>query len=300
VLVLGALVGMGALLMAGPMLQEYRRYRYSVTIEQLKTNLYLIQTSGMNVVALVTDEGVVLVDTMPNGWWGQAVLAAIRSVTDKPITTIITTHSHDDHIGNAPVFSATMTNVVMHENSKFHIERSEVAGDAKPKFQSATTFADTMSLTRGEHRIDLYYFGPGHTNGDAWVVFPALRTMHVGDLVYKREAPSIDRAAGGSSVAYPDTLARGLAATTDVDTIIVGHSAGSPVMSRRELEEYQRFAARFLSHARAAHQAGESASDTAVRIGSLAAAADFSPHRVREAVQAIYDELTESGAGQGQ
>lgn len=296
-LVLGALMVSGALLMSRPMLKEYRRYRYSVTMEQLKDNLYLIQNSGMNVVALVTDEGVVLVDTMPNGWWGPAVLAAIRSVTDKPITTIISTHSHADHIGNAPVFSATMTNVVMHENAKFLIEHSEVAGDAKSKFRSATTFADMMSLTRGTDRIDLYYFGPGHTNGDAWVVFPKLRTMHLGDLVYKGEAPSIDRAAGGSSLAYPDTLARGLAATTDVDTIIVGHGDGSPVMSRRELEEYQRFAAQLLSDTRAAQQAGESASDTAARIGSLAGAAEFSPHRVLQIVQAIYDELIASGAG---
>jgi cyclase len=298
VLVLGAVVGSGALLMARPMLREYRQYRYSATIEQVKGNLYLIQATGMNVAALVTDEGVVLVDTMPKGWWGPAVLGAIRSVTDKPITTIISTHSHGDHIGNAPVFSATMTNVVMHENSKFHIEHSEVAGDAKSKFQSSTTFTDTMTLTRGKDRIDLYYFGRGHTNGDAWVVFPALRTMHIGDLVFRSEAPSIDRTAGGSSVAYPDTLARGLAATPDVDTIIVGHSDGSrPVMSRQELEEYQRFTARLLSDTRAAQQAGESASDTAARIASLAAAAEFSSHRVREVVQAIYDELMESGAG---
>lgn len=280
------------------MLREYRHYRYSATIEQVKDNLYLIQATGMNVAVLVTDDGVVLVDTMPKGWWGPAVLDKIRSVTDKPITTIISTHSHEDHIGNAPVFSATMTNVVMQENAKFHIEHSEVAGDAKAKFQSSTTFVDKMTLTRGKDRIDLYYFGPGHTKGDAWVVFPALRTMHIGDLVFRSEAPSIDRTAGGSSVAYPDTLARGLAGTTDVDTIIVGHSDGSrPVISRKELEEYQRFAARLLSDTRAAHQAGESVSDTAARIGSLVDAAAFSPHRVREAVQAVYDELMESGAG---
>jgi cyclase len=296
-LILGTVVLSGAALMAKPMLAEYRRHRYSVTMEEVKDNLYLIQASGMNVVALVTDEGVVLVDTMPKGWWGPAVLAAIRSVTDKPITTIINTHSHDDHIGNVPAFSTTMTNVVMQESSKFNIEHSEVAGDVKAKFRSATTFVDRMSLTRGKDRIDLYYFGPGHTNGDAWVVFPKLKTMHVGDLVYPGQVPHIDRAAGGSSVDYPDTMARGLAATTDVDTIIVGHGRGAPVISRRDLEEYQRFAARLLSDTQAAQQAGQSASDAAARIGSLADASKFSPDQVRQAVLAIYDELIGSGAG---
>jgi cyclase len=299
VVVLGALVGIGALLLARPSLQKYRRYRYSATIERLKDNLYLIQATGFNVAALVTDDGVVLVDTMPKGWWGPAVLAAIRSVTDKPITTIINTHSHEDHIGNAPVFSATMTNVVMQENTKFQIQHSEVAGDAKSKFQASTTFADTVSLTRGKDRIDLYYFGPGHTNGDAWVVFPALRIMHIGDLVYKHDGPSFDRAAGGSSLAYPDTLARGLAATAEVDIIVVGHSGdGSrPVMSRRELEEYQRFAAQLVSDTRAAQEAGKSVSDTVARIGSFAGARAFSPGHVRGAVEAIYDELMKSGVG---
>jgi len=297
-LILGALVVSGVLLMAKPMLTEYRRHRYSVSMDQLKDNLYLIQATGMNVVALVTDEGVVLVDTMPKGWWGPAVLEAIRSVTDKPITTIINTHSHEDHIGNVPAFSTTITNVVMQESSRFNIEHSEVAGEVKSKLRSATTFVDRMSLTRGKDRIDLYYFGPGHTNGDAWVVFPKLRTMHVGDLVYPGQVPHIDRAAGGSSVDYPDTLARGLAATTDVDTIIVGHHGpGAPVISRRDLEEYQRFAARLLSDTRAAQQAGQSASDTAARIGSLAAVSKFRPDQVRQAVLAIYDELIESGAG---
>jgi glyoxylase-like metal-dependent hydrolase (beta-lactamase superfamily II) len=295
-MILGALVGIAIPSLAGPLAQYQNRY--SATIERLNGNLYLIQATGFNVAALVTDDGVVLVDTMPRGWWGPAVLAAIRSVTDKPITTIINTHSHQDHIGNAPVFSATMTSVLMQENTKFQIQHSEVAGAAKSTFQASTTFADTLSLTRGKDRIDLYYFGPGHTNGDAWVVFPSLRIMHIGDLAFKQDAPSFDRTAGGSGVAYPDTLARGLAATTEVDTIIVGHSrdGSSPVMSRRELEEYQRFAARLLSDTRAAQQARERASDTAARIGSLDAAAAFNPDRVRAAVEAIYDELMTSGA----
>lgn len=292
------MVGIGSLLLARPLLQEYRSYRYSSTIERLKDNLYLIQASGMNVAALVTDDGVVLVDTMPKGWWGPAVLAKIRSVTNQPITTIINTHYHPDHIGNVSVFSPTMTNVLMHENTKFQIQHSEVAGDAKSKFQASTTFADKVSLTRGKDRIDVYFFGPGHTNGDAWVVFPSLGIMHIGDLVFKHDAPSFDLPAGGSGVAYPDTLARGLAATTGVDTIIVGHRGdrSRPVISRRELEDYQRFAAQLLSDTQADWQAGKSAADAAAHIGSLAAAASFNRGRVLGAVEAIYDELLKSGA----
>jgi glyoxylase-like metal-dependent hydrolase (beta-lactamase superfamily II) len=290
------LLAIGTLLLAWPALARYRVERkshYVATIEKLKDNLYLIQATGMNVTALVTDAGVILVDTLPAGWWGAAALGRIRSVTDKPITTIINTHSHEDHIGNAPLFSATMADVLMHENSKSHIQHSDVAGANKPRFDQATTFADHVSLRRGTQLVDVYFFGRGHTGGDAWVVFPDLHTMHVGDLAWKHDAPSFDRTAGGSGVAYPETLARGLAATEDVDTIIVGHSgdASTPIMSRSELQASQRFGALLLSRSREFRIAGKTASETAASIRTQPGFSDYSLGRILRAVEAIYAEL---------
>jgi len=290
---LGAVLAGAAVLLARPLLQEYRHYRYSATIERVRNNLYLIQATDMNVAALVTDDGVVIVDTMPTGWWGQAVLDQLRTVTDRPITTIINTHSHDDHIGNAELFSPTMVDVVMHENARFQIQHAQVAGEDTPRVASANTFADQFSLTRGSDRIDLYYFGAAHTSGDAWVVFTSLGVMHIGDLVWRNDAPSFDRTAGGSGVAYPETLARGLAATRGVDTIIVGHrrDAARPVISRQDLEGYQRFGARLLADARTGMGAGRTATETATSLSARADAASYTPARVFAAVEAIYDEL---------
>ena len=52
------------------------------------------------------------------------------------------------------------------------------------------TFKDKMTIGKGADQIDLYYFGRGHTNGDAWVVFPALRVMHAGDIFSRQEPPA--------------------------------------------------------------------------------------------------------------
>ena len=57
-----------------------------------------------------------------------------------------------------------------------------------------------MTLGSGADRIDLYYFGRGHTNGDAMVVFPALRVMHMGDLFPGKQLPIMDANNGGSGV----------------------------------------------------------------------------------------------------
>jgi glyoxylase-like metal-dependent hydrolase (beta-lactamase superfamily II) len=82
-----------------------------------------------------------------------------------------------------------------------------------------------------------YYFGAGHTDGDAWVVFPALRVMHAGDMFAGKQPPLIDRRNGGSGLAYPDTLAKA-AAVKAVDTVITGHSG---LMTMADLQEYARF-----------------------------------------------------------
>jgi glyoxylase-like metal-dependent hydrolase (beta-lactamase superfamily II) len=67
------------------------------------------------------------------------------------------------------------------------------------------TFKDRMTIGTGADRIDLYYFGRGHTNGDAWVVFPALRAMHAGDIFSGKNIPGLDAVNGGSGLAIADT-----------------------------------------------------------------------------------------------
>jgi len=75
----------------------------------------------------------------------------------------------------------------------------------------------------GLDRIDFYYFGAGHTDGDAFVVFPAVRAMCVGDLMAWNMAPLIDPATGGSVIALPDTLEKAVKGIKNVDLVIEGH-----------------------------------------------------------------------------
>ena len=73
-------------------------------IEQVKSNLYVITGGGGNTAAFVTAGGVVVVDTKNPGW-GSAILDKIRTVTDKPVTMIVNTHTHGDHVGSNIDFS---------------------------------------------------------------------------------------------------------------------------------------------------------------------------------------------------
>jgi cyclase len=111
----------------------------------------------------------------------------------------------------------------------------------------------------GKDQIDLYYFGRGHTNGDTFVVFTALRTMHVGDMFAWKALPFIDPDNGGSVVEQPKTLARA-GAVRNVDTVINGHI---PVGTIKDLQEYAAFTADFVAFAQQSLKAGKSAEQAA-------------------------------------
>jgi len=264
-------------------------------IEKVKDNLYMItgadptdrnSFSGGNTGVFITDNGVVVVDTKLAGW-GQVILDKIKTVTNKPVTTIINTHTHGDHTGSNEAFGGTVE-FVAQENTKANMEKMDAFKGDKARFLPKKTFKDKMSIGSGKNRIDLYYFGRGHTNGDAWIVYTALRVMQTGDMFAWKDAPVIDRNNGGSGLEYAQTVGKVLATVKDVDTLIVGHS---PLRKPSELQEYQRFMTDFVAAVRAANKAGKSVDDATASINLNAKYPGYKNDRYKAAVQAIYDEL---------
>jgi glyoxylase-like metal-dependent hydrolase (beta-lactamase superfamily II) len=153
------------------------------------------------------------------------------------------------------------------------------------------TFKDKMSIGAGNDQVDLYYFGRGHTNGDAWVVFPSLRTLHAGDIFSGKNVPFLDANTGGSGVAMPDTLQKAHDTIKNVDTIITGHSTQ---MAWADLREYAAFNRDFVNDVRAAKQAGKTVDDIASTWKIPAKYVGYAvpqPNRLKANVQVVFDEL---------
>ena len=182
----------------------------------------MLKGGGGNTAVFVTTAGVVVVDAKNPGW-GKPILDKIKELTPKPVTMLINTHTHGDHVSGNVEFPATV-DVVVQENTKANIEKMDIFKQNGNRGMAKRTFKDKMTIGKGADQIDLYYFGPGHTNGDAWVVFPALRTAHLGDLFAGKGLPLVDAANGGGVLHYPETLNRGYSAIKNVDTVINGHS----------------------------------------------------------------------------
>ena len=189
-----------------------------VEVEKVKDNLYVLRGGGGNTAVFLTATGVVVVDAKNPGW-GKPILDKIKTLTPKPITMLINTHTHGDHVSGNVEFPATI-DFVAQENTKVNMEKMPIFKEHNGVGMAKRTFKDKMTIGKGADRIDLYYFGPGHTNGDAWVVFPALRTMHAGDIFAGKNLPLVDGANGGSVLHYPESLNKAYKGIKGVDTII--------------------------------------------------------------------------------
>jgi glyoxylase-like metal-dependent hydrolase (beta-lactamase superfamily II) len=222
-------------------------------IEKLANGLYRIPGQGGATAVYEAAGGVVLVDTkLANN--GQGILDQVRSVTTKPITMIINTHTHGDHTGSNMFFPANV-DIVTHENTKTNMEKMPVYKDPGNKQgMPDRTFKDRMTLLTGNDSIDLYHFGPAHTNGDAFVVFRNLRVMHAGDVFANTAQPFIDVDNGGSGIAYGETIGKAAAAIKNVDSVITGHT---DVKKWQDFVDFGEFNRLFLEHARASLKAGK-------------------------------------------
>jgi cyclase len=266
----------------------------AIDIVKLKDTLYVLTSStpgnpatfsGGNVAVFITDGGVTLVDDKLAGW-GQAVLDKVKSVTNKPIVRIINTHTHGDHTGNNNFFGASIE-IVAHENTKANMTKMDAFKGENAQYLPSKTYSDKMAVGAGKDRVELYYFGAGHTNGDTFVVFPALRVLHTGDMFAWKDGPLCDRNNGGSCVAFPQTLSKAIAAIKNVDTVIPGHS---PMQTPRDLQEFQRFVADLSKHAQDSMKAGKSV-DEAFASFSVDKYPGYKNERVKGSIQAVYDEL---------
>jgi glyoxylase-like metal-dependent hydrolase (beta-lactamase superfamily II) len=300
--VLGVILSLGCLTLVVSGFQAPSPAALTATkIEKVRDNLYVITGSGASdlnsfsggtTAVFITDSGVVLVDTKLPGW-GPTIIDRIKSVTNKPVTTIINTHTHDDHVGSNQFFGANVETIV-HENTKANMAKMDEFKGDKAKFLPNRTYKDKLTLGTGKDEVDLFYFGPGHTNGDTFVVFPAIRTMHVGDMFAWKAIPYIDTANGGSITGHAATLGKVVNGVKNVDTIISGHI---PTTSWNELKEYADFTQDFVTWATNEMKAGKTVDQAAAeykvpaRFKGYVVTVNQQFANVKGNVQTVYNEL---------
>jgi glyoxylase-like metal-dependent hydrolase (beta-lactamase superfamily II) len=258
----------------------------ALEIQKVKDNLYMITGGGGNTAAFITQNGVVVVDTkLPNN--GPGILEKIKSVTPKPVTMVINTHTHGDHVGSNSAFTGAVE-FVAHENCKASMEKMPAfQSEEGKKFLPSKTYKDKLSLLKGNDKVDLYYFGRGHTGGDTFIVFPALKVMHAGDMFPGKNTPIMDINNGGSGLEYPKTLAKVAGGIKGVETVIPGHA---PVMTWNDFKEYGDFIRELVAAIEQAKKAGKTEEQAVADLKLPEKYKDYNMGRLKANVTAVYSE----------
>ena len=201
-----------------------------VRLEKISEGLYqILGGSGANGGLFIGENGVLVIDAKMDKTSVDKTIEEIKKITDKPIKYLVNTHADGDHtMGNR--FFPPATVFIAHENCRKELLLPGRGGSpsewTKPElapFLPAITFHDKMDLYLGSKKVELWYFGVGHTTGDAVVYFPEEKVAFVGDQYFLGRPQLIHSYKGGNSFEHVKALEKMLA-TLDAEKFCSGHS----------------------------------------------------------------------------
>ena len=201
-----------------------------VEFKKISDRLYeIVGGRGANGGAYIGDNAVLIIDAKMDKNSVDQVVEGIKKITDNPIKYLVNTHSDGDHVRGNQYFPETVT-LISHENCRkelFHPSRDGTPSEwNKPElapFVPSLTFKDKMDVYLGSIRVELWYFGIGHTTGDTVVYFPEEKTAFLGDQIFLTRPQLIHSYKGGNSFKHVKTLAKMLD-TLDAGQFCSGHS----------------------------------------------------------------------------
>jgi len=193
-------------------------------IKMLSDEIGIFTEKGGTIAFCISKDGITVVDSQfPDT--SVHLIEALKQKTETPFSLLINTHHHGDHTSGNIAFKGMVKHVLAHENSKANQER--VAKEQKK--EDAQLYPDQIYSTTwcektGKENICLHYFGAGHTNGDSIVHFQNSNIIHLGDLVFNRRHPYIDKTSGADISSWIKVLDKTIKTFDKKTRYICGHS----------------------------------------------------------------------------
>ncbi|WP_028890839.1 MBL fold metallo-hydrolase [Tenacibaculum sp. 47A_GOM-205m] len=210
-----------------------------ITTEKLTDRVYVLKGQGGNIGLFIGDDCVFMIDDQ-FAPLSKKIQAAIKTITDKPVTYLINTHWHGDHTGGNANFQKEGAIIVSHENvrkrmSVDQIVRGEKRLASPEEALPVITFSEDMQFYMNEEPILITHIHNAHTDGDVLVYFVNSNVLHVGDAYFQGKFPYIDIDSGGSIDGYIKGIKTIMRITDTTTKIIPGHGK---VTTKEELKEY--------------------------------------------------------------
>lgn len=259
----------------------------------LRSNIGIFTERGGTIAWLSNEDGIVVIDaeyadTAPH------VIAELQKQSSKPFQWLINTHHHGDHTSGNIAFKGLAKNVAAHQNSLINQKAVAIQSKTEDKqLYPDITFTNEWKIKVGNENIHAYYWGAGHTNGDAMIHFENANIVHTGDLVFNRMYPFVDRTAGASVKHWPITLEKAQK-QFDKNTLFVFGHANDPQKvtgTMEDLKAMQNYMEKLAAFVSSQIKMGKS-KDEILKATSIPGVTDWKGDGIQRSLTAAYDELS--------
>ncbi len=259
----------------------------------IRNNVGFFTEKGGTIGWMISKNGIVVVDTeFPEQ--SKHLIAEIQKQTDRKIDLLINTHHHGDHTSGNITYKGLTNMLVAHENSKKNQMRvAKERGQEDRQLYPDTTFDKSWGKKIDGEMITLTYFGPAHTDGDAIIHFENANVAHMGDLMFNRRFPFIDKSAGASVTNWVEVLEKAQSKFDNDTKFIFGHSDNGfdVIGDMKDIKAFQNYLSRLLYTVRAAIKAGKSEEEI-MEIQAIKGADEWKGNGIKRSLSATYQELT--------
>lgn len=259
----------------------------------LRNNIGYFTERGGTIGWMVSKNGIVVIDTQfPDQ--SKHLITEIKKQSDRKVDLLINTHHHGDHSAGNIAFKGIADMILSHKNSKKNQMRvAKERGQEATQLYPDTTFEKEWSKKIDDEKITLKYFGPAHTDGDAIIHFENSNVAHMGDLIFNRRFPFIDKSAGASIKNWIEVLEK-TQKTYDKDTLFIfGHNGNGydPVGGMPDIKAMQNYLRRLLEVVGAEIKAGKSREDI-MKLATIKGAEEWKGDGIGRSLSTAYQELT--------
>ena len=262
-------------------------------ITMLTDNIGVFTERGGAIGFLLSKKEIVVVDAQfPEQ--SKRLIDELKKKSEKPFKLLINTHHHGDHTAGNISFKGIVEHVLAHENSLKNQKNAAVANKTEDKqLFPDQTFTDTWCQKFGKEKICLYYFGAAHTNGDSVIHFEKANIVHMGDLMFNRRHPFVDRGAGANMKNWIEVLDKTVKKFDTKTKYIFGHAGtGFEVTGKADdLKKFGDYIGQVLKFVEGEIKAGKT-KDEVTKITALPFETEWKGDGLSRPLQAAYEELT--------
>ncbi len=262
-------------------------------ITMLRNDVGIFTEKGGTIAFLLSKKGIVVVDSQfPEQ--SQHLIDELKKKKAKPFRLLINTHHHGDHSSGNISFKGIAEHVLAHANSKINQENSARQNKSEDKqLYPDQTYTDTWCQKIGKENICLHYFGAGHTNGDSLVHFQHANIVHMGDLLFNRRHPFVDRGAGANIKSWIQVLDNALDKFDNNTLYVFGHSAAGYEITGKadDLQAFRDYLGNLLKFTEEQIRTGKTKEEILKATG-IPGSDQWKGDGITRPLQAAYEELT--------